>query len=306
MDMHSLLEGFFIARRSQLAVSTRQNYAICAKQLAVFLGEEKEIEQVTKLDLLRFANYLREERHLSERSVHDKLGICSAFWVFAHEELGIPNIVRDVTKPRWRPHPVNPFSEAEVKALVRAAEWNAPYVRNSGKPVRTKRHTALRDMAIVLVLVDTGLRASELCALEWRDYNQEAARLRVRHGKGDKERFVYLGAASQKALWRFLSSHKLEHNDPLFPTREGTAINRMNLRNLLLVLARNAKVDHVHPHRFRHTFAVAFLRNGGNVFELQRILGHERLDTVKIYMQLAQSDIATAQRKHSPADGWKL
>ena len=61
-----------------------------------------------------------------------------------------------------------------------------------------------------------------------------------------------------------------------------------------------------HLHRFRHTFAVQFLRNGGNVFELQRILGHERMDTLHIYVTLAQSDLAAAQRAHSPADNWRL
>jgi len=68
----------------------------------------------------------------------------------------------------------------------------------------------------------------------------------------------------------------------------------------------NAHVAHVHPHRFRHTFAIMFLRNGGNVFELQRILGHESLDTVRTYLALADVDIARAQRAHSPADNWRL
>lgn len=83
-------------------------------------------------------------------------------------------------------------------------------------------------------------------------------------------------------------------------------LHRTNLLHHLQRIGANAHVAHVHPHRFRHTFAIMFLRNGGNVFELQRILGHESLDTVRTYLALADVDIARAQRAHSPADNWRL
>jgi len=59
-------------------------------------------------------------------------------------------------------------------------------------------------------------------------------------------------------------------------------------------------------HRFRHTFAYNFLRNGGNPIELQRLLGHEEMDTVNIYVNLAESDLQDAQRRASPANNWRL
>ena len=68
----------------------------------------------------------------------------------------------------------------------------------------------------------------------------------------------------------------------------------------------NADVEGVHPHRFRNTFAIEFLRNGGNVFELKRILGHEQLETVETYLEIASVDIQRAQQANSPADRWKL
>lgn len=236
MNLQALIDGFFVVRRAQLAPTTRRNYRYCADKIIAHFGPERPIAEITAAELRQWAATLADGG-LSPRSVHDNLAICSAFWVFAAAELGIPNIVRDVPRPRWRPRPVDPLTEEKVKALVGAAEWAAPWSGKQGKPTRSKRPTAARDTAIILTLVDTGLRASELCALEWCDYDH---------------------------------------------------------------------VADVHPHRFRHTFAVTFLRNGGNVFEMQRILGHEGLETVKTYLQLAQNDIATAQRKHSPADGWKL
>ena len=83
-------------------------------------------------------------------------------------------------------------------------------------------------------------------------------------------------------------------------------LNRGALLLLIKRLAERAQVPNADVHRFRHTFAVNFLRNGGNVLELQRLLGHEKLDTVNIYVRLAQSDLSAAQRIASPADKWRL
>lgn len=307
MHLGALIEGYFIVRKTRLAATTQRNYRYCAAKLLAFFGPETPVESITSADLLRFADFLLTERGLSPRSVHDYLAICSSFWTFAADELGIPNIVNKVPRPDWEPRQIEPLSEDQVRALVRSAEWSAPYVGRRGKPARGRRPTAPRDVAILLVLVDTGIRASELCGLEMRDYDQAEGRLHIRHGKGDKERSVYLGTNAQRSLWRYLATRKdTKPTDSLFVVRNGSALDRNNLRHLLERIGHNARVADVHPHRFRHTFAIIFLRNGGNIYELQRILGHEKLDTVQTYLKLAQSDIATAQRKHSPADGWKL
>lgn len=76
---------------------------------------------------------------------------------------------------------------------------------------------------------------------------------------------------------------------PLFATRTDRPLNRTNLLHHLQRIGRNAGVESVHPHRFRHIFAIMYLRNGGNVFELQRILGHESLDTMRTYLALGRS-----------------
>jgi integrase/recombinase XerD len=139
------------------------------------------------------------------------------------------------------------------------------------------------------------------------DYDSDTGRLRICHGKGDKERYVYLGKTAKRAIWRYLiDRQKTDASAPLFSTTTDRFLDRNNLRHMLNGIARSASVENVHPHRFRHTFAINFLRNGGNIFALQRLLGHERLDTVKIYVHLAQSDLEQAQRIASPADNWRL
>ena len=88
------------------------------------------------------------------------------------------------------------------------------------------------------------------------------------------------------ALWRYLQDTDLRSNDLLFNSINDRPMNRRSVHNLLQTIGKNAGVDNVHPHRFRHTFATEFLRNGGTIEVLQRILGHSTLSMVLRYAQI--------------------
>jgi len=83
-------------------------------------------------------------------------------------------------------------------------------------------------------------------------------------------------------------------------------LNRSALQQLLEVIGVRAGVSNCHPHRFRHTFAIQFLRNGGNIYTLQAMLGHTTLDMVKKYLAIAQTDLDRDHEKASPVKGWAL
>jgi len=89
-------------------------------------------------------------------------------------------------------------------------------------------------------------------------------------------------------------------------TKKGGAFDRDYLYRLVQRAGKRYDVPKVGPHRFRHTFAINFLRNGGSPLELQRMLGHEKLETVLIYVRLADVDIESAQKRASVGDAWNI
>ena len=95
-------------------------------------------------------------------------------------------------------------------------------------------------------------------------------------------------------------------DEPLFATIAGKHVDRTALGKMIKTCAKRAGVLNAYPHRFRHTYAITFLRNGGSPLALQDILGHSSLETVRLYVHLAEVDIKADQAKASPADSWGL
>jgi integrase/recombinase XerD len=171
----------------------------------------------------------------------------------------------------------------------------------------------LRDRALILFLLDTGVRASELCDLTVADVDLATGTARVR-GKGHlnagagKLRLVRLGKRTRHALWLYLADRAVlaTADAPVFATRAGETWNRIHLRTHLHRLGLRADVARCYPHRFRHTFALNYLRNGGDIYTLQQQLGHSSLEMVRRYLALAQADAEAAHRRASPVDHWRL
>jgi integrase/recombinase XerD len=162
-------------------------------------------------------------------------------------------------------------------------------------------------------LLDTGLRARELTSLLISNVNLKTGRVVVEHGviggaKGGKGRTVFIGKSSRRALWGYLTSREDsdDPDSPLFLAIGERMMSTNALRLMIKSLARKAGVDNAYPHKFRHTFAIAYLRSGGDVFTLQALLGHSTLDMVRHYAKIAEIDIEKAHRKASPVDNWRL
>lgn len=302
------IEGFLMARRADgYSPQTIAQYAWALNMLKQFV--DKPMRQVDVDDLRHFLASVQENPRLSKTSVFHVWKAIRAFYKWTAAEGLSERPDKLLTKPRFAYREIQPLSENEIKTLLKAIDRTAP---SNGKrqPFTMPRSTAHRDRAIVMLLLDTGIRASELCRLTIKDLDLQNGTITIRpfmSGIKSRSRIIPIGNVTKKTLWRYLASRNTEYRgDELFFSREGHPLDRNSLCKLLVRLGERAGVPNVHPHRFRHTFAIQYLRNGGDVFTLQRILGHSTLSMVQHYLALADADAQSAHRRASPVDNWRL
>ena len=170
-----------------------------------------------------------------------------------------------------------------------------------------KTALGLRDKTILELMYSCGLRISEVTGLDTAKIDFSERCILVL-GKGNKERFVPIGARVQRVVWKYLQKYRPQPANPLCPavflTHLGNPLTTDRLRYIIEKNTRKIGIEGIRrsPHTLRHTFAISYLRNGGDVFSLQRILGHSSLEIVRIYVNMGQADIKDCHRRFSPAD----
>jgi integrase/recombinase XerD len=171
----------------------------------------------------------------------------------------------------------------------------------------TGPHHVARNEAILWLLYDTGIRLAELCNLKIADFDRARGTIIV-SGKGRKERKIALGKNALQIVGRYLTYWRerfpAAEGDPHVFLTECGGITREGIKMLFRRIKLRAGFTdrRVHPHLFRHTFAVRYLMNGGDVFTLQELLGHEDMETIRNYMHLADANVQAQKRKFSPGD----
>lgn len=219
------------------------------------------------------------------------------FWA-ANEDLVDERIPKRIALPRREQKVLRILNDGQLERLFDMAK---------------RTDTPLRDMAILSLLVDTGLRASEMCGLELRDvtFTPDAAWLLVRHGKGRKQREVGMGKKARAALHRYIHRERQQVFHPatteqaLFLGRKGPLASE-GLDRLLYRLRDEAGAEHfegvsVGAHRFRHLHAVKSLEAGMDIYSLSRQMGHSDIGVTTGYLK-AVSSRALRQLAISPLD----
>jgi site-specific recombinase XerD len=273
-------------------------------------GWSDDATQLTEWEIREFLAYVGgEERRwglsgngsetsrprASHSTVRHYFVVLSCFFNWAVREgfLHASPIARiKIAKPKARV--IVPYSADEIRKLLAVCDHDFE---------RGSRCLGSRNKAVLLLFLDTGLRLSELAGLRTADVENETGRLMVT-GKGRKERVVRIGSAARKAIWRYLAFRPDNGHPELWLTEEGQPLAAQGIQASIKRLKARAGVNGSGSvHRFRHTFALSFLRADRNVFNLQYLLGHSDLKMVKRYTTtLGMEDALEAHVKASPAD----
>ncbi|MHB9132354.1 MAG: tyrosine-type recombinase/integrase [Armatimonadota bacterium] len=197
-----------------------------------------------------------------------------------------------VERPKTKKTLISAFSAEQVEAMI---------------GVCGNDFTGVRNRAIIITFVDCGLRVSELCGLQ-TDHINWSEQTMVVTGKGNKERRVPFGRVARSTLFSYWERRgDIPGTKEFFLSCYGDPLDRFRVAKALAECGRRAGVTGVRisPHTFRHTFAVMYLRNGGDVFSLQKMLGHTDLTMTRRYAELSQTDVIEKHRQFSPADAIK-
>ena len=280
-----------------------------------FLTEERTITLVAEIDAPDISAWFASMRKTpttrgrirSERTIQTYARSVRAFfhWLVRRELLE-RNPFDRVVFPKVGKPLIRTISPEEFERLLIAC--TPP---NEAGPIATR--AAVRNRAILWVLLDTGIRVSELCGLRLSDFDRKHAVFTVK-GKGSKERRIALGQNCLRNLLYYLDRHRpgdeelatwgSAGEDHLFLSETRLPLTRNGVTLLFGRLKKRAGITdkRVSPHILRHTFAIRYLKAGNDPFSLQELLGHEDMATVKLYMRMNDDDIQEQKRKFSPGD----
>ena len=240
----------------------------------------KGITHITTNDLRSYLTDYQAERKSSKVTIDNIRRILSSFFSWLEDEDYI------LKSPVRRIH--------KVKTAVTIKET---YTDEALETMRD-HCDSLRDLALIDMLASTGMRVGELVLLNRDDVNFEERECVV-FGKGSKERMVYFDARTKIHLQNYLAQRTDSNNAPFVSLKapyERLQIGGVESR--LRELGKRLSLPRVHPHKFRRTLATMAIDKGMPVEQLQRLLGHQRIDTTLQYAMVKQSNVKIAHRKY--------
>lgn len=313
MQMSKAIAGFLLDAPNTYSPAYIPTMKIQLLYMCNFFGDP-ELESLTPDDWKRYMAHLRtdykprrfnkDQSPLAPATIDNHWKTIRGFYNWAVSILSIKRPDLELPRPKYQSPQIIPFTQEEVKRLINAAEFTQ-VIKQSGRTYKIHRPNADRDKAIILILLDTGIRLGELKRLKLGDINLENGEVYIRpfrDGRKSTARTVYLGARTKQVVWKYIAKEQ-SHPDQ---SRALFELKASSIRLTIRRIGENAKVPHTHPHRFRHTFAISYLRNGGDVFTLQRLLGHQTLEMTRRYLDLVKTDLGDAHRRASPVDNWRL
>ena len=206
------------------------------------------------------------------------------------------------------------LTEGKIRSPFHNKALKAPKLPNVKKPAVSAENVlefikcidgdyALRNKAFFLTAFDSGLRLAEVCALRVCDLDLITGKIEVQHGKGDKYRVSFVSGITLKAIRKYLVNRSVRYEDePLFLSDSGTFLYDQGMQAIRYKIEKKSGIKLGGFHALRRGFAKEFLKNGGDLFTLQNLLGHSEVQTTRGYVQLEPDELQEIYVRNSPLD----
>ena len=263
-------------------------------------GIPTTLSDIGEMEVRAFVLHLQGRKGLwgpvSSHTLNNRVRAIRAFFAWLHRQgYTEEHRLKNLKPPKVAQKVIEPLTEEEIKRIFAS--------------IRTDTLLGARNTAIYSLMLDTGLRLSEVVTLRYEDVHLEDRYIKVL-GKGNKERIVAFGATCQRWIIHYAYHFRVEPAQPrvdnFFLSIDGFPMSSSGLRSLTERISRAAGVPRLHPHLLRHTYATQFLLNGGDVFLLKQNLGHSTLVMVESYVHIASRTAALRSGGFSPLDRYDL
>ena len=306
LDLQNLVKGFALSCQTEgKSPKTIEWYTCFLERFRHFLQLNSHPARVSEIDknhIRSFILYLQQQaktphtgKPLSNSTVQGYIRTLKVFfsWLLREEYIKSNPMTR-IPVPRAPIKIIDTFSHEHINRLATLCH--------------TSNGSGYRNLAIILLLLDSGIRVNELVNIEYGDLDLTEGYIKIRKAKGNKERLVPIGSIVQKSLWKYINQYRPQpltrKVTMLFLSEYGLPLTKSGVQQMLRRYGKRAGVNGVRcsPHTFRHTFAKNYLLNGGDIFSLQKILGHSSLASVRIYLNLFAVDLKKQHQHFSPVD----
>lgn len=291
-DLSQCANAFIYDRQAQsLADGTIRFYKTKMKLFIGFLDSLGicKVTEISPQTIRSYLVFLEDKRH-NPGGIHAAYRAVKTFinwWEDEYEPQNWRNPIKKVHAPKVPVEILEPVKPDEALKLLSVCD--------------TKKFLGLRDCAIILTLMDTGVRASELISMTRKDLDLRKGKIIIRKGKGNKFRIVFISEKTQKVIQRYLEERS-DFKSFLWITNKGTQLTYSGLRQIIRRRSKDANIDPPSLHSFRRYFALQMLRNGVDIFSLQKLMGHSDIQILRRYLQQTEEDIRSAHQLGGPVN----
>ena len=281
VDLIQIKEYFLksILDQKNYSKKTFENYNRDLNKFFKFLNDYKikDIKKITK-ETIRLYFLKQKNNNISNRTLGRYYSSLNSFFIYSieHEYIDV-NPLKFIDYPKYTKKIPEYIYDSQLEKLL-------------NEKTSENVEIELRNKLIIHLLLDTGVRVSELVNIKVHDIDVEERIIKV-FGKGSKERFVFFTSKTKELLINYLIKRKEKAiTDNLLINYKGEKLTERSVQKIIKLVGEKIRLD-IHPHLLRHTFATDLLNKGADIRMIQELLGHENLDTTQIYTHVSNSRV---------------